>query len=87
MTATIHVLNVSKSNGYGDSTLIWDETQEKRINLIFDAGYSNEIKKSISGDIIFNHAFLTHYHKDHYDGFLHLLKNNQIEKLYMPDTL
>lgn len=87
MTVTIHVLDVSSENGYGDSTLISAESFDKRIDLIFDASYSKNLKKCNLSDNKFRYAFLTHYHEDHYGGFTDLLKNNQIRTFYMPDAL
>lgn len=85
----ISFLNVIADNWYGDATWI----NSGWIDILFDAwNYSNfkqvyNKSKLLQENNKIEHAFLTHYHADHYGGLYYLLEKKLVRNLYMPDTL
>ena len=90
MKATVIVDNIGNDELEGEWGLcIYIEYDEKKILL--DAGASglfveNAKKLGISlGDV--DYAVLSHYHKDHADGIITVLKNMEVGELFLPDYL
>ena len=84
--ATWHMINVNRGQLQGDANLIKIGKQ----TLMIDAGYYTEARSSVLpyleklGITKIDHFFVSHLHKDHYEGLFALFDDNiDIDNLYL----
>jgi competence protein ComEC len=75
--ATWHLVNVNATKLQGDANLI----QARNSAIMIDGGYYGEAKKHLIpyvtalGIKVIDHFFVSHPHRDHYEGFIALLES------------